>query len=175
MTAPRETTVEPRDLDAYNSGDQEWHLDGALRAVRSYCRWHVGPVQTSTVTLRSEDGATLMLPTLRLVEVQAVTYRQTSLDLNTVTWDPSGIVTASAGSRYADPVTVQFTHGYDELPEDVRQVVVALAQGAIDNPSRRLRTEIPGTLADTFAAVGAYVLTQHDKDLLDPYRLISVG
>lgn len=68
------------------------------------------------------------------------------------------------------PVSVTFTHGYEEVPGDVLAVVLTAAQRVLTNPND-LRQETVGSVSVTYSAetIGAS-LSQADKDLLARYR-----
>ena len=99
----------------------------ACAAVRSYCRWHVAPSVTETVTVDGTDSAILLLPTLRLTDLTAVTN-----DGSTVAdpeWAENGVVRGSWTGRLRG-VTATMTHGYDACPAEVLQIVKDMAAAA---------------------------------------------
>src|SRR5699024_4352297 len=67
-------------------------LDGATRAVRRYCHWHVAPVVSETIVLDGEGGSLLMLPTLRVQSIEAVRVNGTALDVDDLEWSEKGMV-----------------------------------------------------------------------------------
>lgn len=168
-------TVQPVDLTAYQEGDPTAHLAAATQAVQDYCGWHIAPSRTTTVTLVPTASDTLMLPSMYVTDVASVVVRDTALPVEEYSWTEHGVVTRRPGWYVVDPVldgvTVTFTHGYVDFPANVLQVIVALAQRSIDNPSGRTRSDVPGTLSDVFAVVGAIPMTGYDKDNLAAYRI----
>ena len=154
-------------------------LVAASAAVRRWCRWHVSPVITETVTLHGVGGHSLNLPTLRLVEVLAVsvTERGTGrvpvvVDLNPLTTD---VEAAAAGYLYRGAcwptrlsgVTVTMRHGYEpaEVPDLAQLLGVMVARG-LGNPTG-VTQAIVGSLQVQYARTDAgYVIT---GGALDPY------
>lgn len=69
-----------------------------------------------------------------------------------------------------DEVRVTYTHGYAEIPGDVKAVVLSAATRVLANPLD-IRQETAGSLSVTYAAetIGAS-LSPADKDLLRDYR-----
>jgi hypothetical protein len=85
MVAELATTLTP--------ASDEDRLLQAEALVRAYCGWHIAPVRTHTVVVSSFD-ATLVLPTLRLVEVVSVVASDgTVLDPIDYRADPAGVIT----------------------------------------------------------------------------------
>lgn len=83
----------PGDVEQYTKGrlsqtDPETvrALNAALAKVRSFCGWHVSPVRTETIILdRPEyNYPTLILPTLKVVELTSITVDGVAIDLSNV-------------------------------------------------------------------------------------------
>jgi hypothetical protein len=72
---------------------------------------------------------------------------------------------------WADRVRVTYSHGYDDVPDDVTDIVLDLAAMGLTNP-QMLRSEGIDDYTRTFAAetIGGAQLTQDHKDALRPYR-----
>jgi hypothetical protein len=106
MTAPpgiAELTT--TDVEAYTHGrltadDPETArlLALALKACRTYCGWHVTPVLTDDeVTLDGPGAPLLILPTMRLVELTAMTEQGVDVDLSFVYASARGSVRKMVG------------------------------------------------------------------------------
>lgn len=72
--------VTPEDAESYTGGrlvatDPETirAVNAALARVRTFCGWHVSPVQSNTVTLRGSGLEWMVLPTLNIVSITSVT------------------------------------------------------------------------------------------------------
>lgn len=125
------------DLTAYNAGDQSQALEAADAMVRTYCGWHIAPSRTETVTIPNWWWtARLLLPTLYLTALSSVTVNGAVIDLTTVGFTSSGVVswlptsTVWVNAGLGDAVFVM-THGYASTPPDVLQVVLSLAARGI--------------------------------------------
>lgn len=104
-------------------------VTAAGEQVRDRCGWHIAPVETGTVTVHSDGSATLLLPSLKVVDVTAV--RDVTRDDTTVLdgWRlaPSGILYRA--SRWpVGLIEVDLSHGYAACPESLYAVVAERAQ-----------------------------------------------
>lgn len=106
MTAPpgiAELTTD--DVAAYTHGrlpadDPETArlLAASLKACRTYCGWYVTPVVTDDVVTLDGPGAPLLvLPTMRLVDLTALTEGGADVDLSFVSWSARGTVRKNVG------------------------------------------------------------------------------
>lgn len=148
--------------------DDDERLLQAEAKVRTYCRWHIAPSRTETVTLYPEYGLeTLMLPSLYVTAVTAVTDGTTTLATTDYLWRPNGILRRLPGLWWSldnQGVTVTFTHGYDEPPADVTAAVQELA--AIGSLGR-LKSKSAGPFSETYS----FDLNTVDASSLDAYRI----
>lgn len=139
-------------------------LDAAVASVRAFCGWHIAPSRTETVTVDSYGSGTVILPSLHVTEVASVTVDGTPV--TDFTSRANGILdTWLWTSRYypRNGVVVTFTHGYDECPADVREVVVSLAKGNTGGGTVRVG-QISVTAAEGSTGLGS------PSDRLAPYR-----
>lgn len=93
-------------------------IDRVVDTVRTLCGWHVWPVREETITVDSTGDQTLILPTLRLVDVLKVTARGDIVDPDTYGWSADGWLQRDRGRWPAGPraVTVTARHGLDAAP-----------------------------------------------------------
>ena len=146
--------------------------------VRDYCRWHVAPSRTETITLRPSGSAILILPSLRVTSVTSVTEDGATVDVGTYYLDTDdSTLVRTCGGWSTRPLLVTLEHGYVETPAAVIGVIRAVAQRAVDNPGSRPRDQV-GPFADSFSQVGfnqapALALLDAEKATLDEYRLPS--
>lgn len=166
MVAELATTLAP--------ASDEDRLLQAEALVRAYCGWHIAPVRTQTVVVSSFD-ATLVLPTLRLVDVLSVVASDgIPLDPADYTAHPAGFITRS---RYPGPshfgwghawgdLTVTFRHGYDAPPADVTAVVQSLGSRAKAGTTG-LASRTMGPFSESYAAD----LFGTEREALARYRL----
>jgi len=154
-------------------------LDGATRAVRRYCGWHVAPEWRTTLTLDGPGGWLLALPTLRLADVHELTFEDQPMTLSDVEWSHNGEVRrldASWGYGYR-VITADVTHGYT-LAADLAAVVVQVVANALASPLGATR-EQAGAMSVQWATTapgvsGGLSLLQRDLALLNSYRLPGV-
>lgn len=152
-------------------------LEGATQALRNYCRWHIAPVITETVTLDGPGGRLLQLDTLHVRDVTEVVA-----DGVTLTPDEQYRWSALGSIQRVDwywpdtyrSVRVSFEHGYDvaDVP-DVAQIIRQACAVALSSPMGATR-EQAASLAVTWATTapgvaGGLSLLERDRELLAPY------
>lgn len=166
------------DLDNYLSGDQEAILDQASAAVRSYCGWHIAPVETDqTITVDGHGGSRLRLPTGKLIDVAEVRNDDALIPADQLWWSTFGWIERDPGCWTTKPngVTATITHGYDTVPDDIVEVVVSVAARAAASPTGATR-EQAGSVSFTWSTVapgvaGGIGFLAHELAILDTYRL----
>jgi hypothetical protein len=159
------------DLTAYQAKDPTLLLTAAQEIVRTYCRWHIAPerpddVLTTTIPFISR----LFLPTLHLTSVTSVVEDGTTLDpsqyeVNEPGWlDRIGLPTCLPWDT-ATSTVVTFTHGYETVPPDLQEVVLALADRLTDTPGvlSRVGQIVYAGQADAF--------TPAELNILRAYRI----
>jgi hypothetical protein len=138
----------PADLDLYTNGrlpanevETNRILQRALRALRSYCEWHVTPVKTGdVVTLDGSGQRMLMLPTQKLVTLTSVVEDGVALNVADLRasqtkpvvlrkkWTTGNIGWAASQTRWScdySSIVVTMTHGFTEAEaEDWRLAVL---------------------------------------------------
>lgn len=182
LTVVRDPIALPEQLAPALAGDPRaaQSIAAATRAVRAFCRWHVAPVVTETVTLDGLGGADLALPSLRVVEVLAVRA------LGGVTW-PATAYRLAAGGLLAlggwrwdagyGAVEIDIRHGYErEDVPDVVQIILTAAARDLASPTGAIREQagsvsVAPTLVGTNAA-GGVTLLDHERADLAPYRIV---
>lgn len=119
----------------------------ASASVRADAGWHIAPVVTETLTLDSDGGRFLVLPTLRLVSVVSVT------DVTgTAGWLLDGWRRTQSGALYRangwpagySAVEVTLTHGYTSVPADLLPVIAARCQRSLTDATITQRSETVG-------------------------------
>lgn len=169
------------ELTAFRQGEEAASVEqatlalaAATGAVRRYCGWRLDAASESFV-VDGVQGAELLLPTLYLTAVTAVTVDGVALvDGTDFEWSRSGILSSSTTTMWAAPrrgVTVEAQHGYDPVPDDVKGVVLAAAARAVTAPNGELRESV-GEWSAALAAAGVQ-LTDGERLLLNPYRLFD--
>ncbi len=120
----------------------------AADALRVECGWHIAPEVTHTARVVA-SGCTLVVRTLRLVEVLSVTDRNGN-DVGVEYADPAGII--SLDHAVHGPVTVEFKHGFERCPPALLGVIAEDAQrvrrGQVRQESLGSRSVSYGTAAE---------------------------
>lgn len=126
----------------------EERLEQAEAEVRGYCGWHIAPEKQMTVHVEGNGSHTLLLPSLHVDVIHAVTdeggnpvtgwkLRATTAALVGITW--------RAGVEYS----IELTHGHKDPPPDIVGVVQALAKG--DVALGLLKSKTSGPFAESYA------------------------
>lgn len=160
-------------------------LDQASSVVRSYVRQDITRAMTTdTFTMRRVDpvlhrcAGAVTLPQRPVVDIDTVKVN----DVVTSDWwqDGNDLLLRSGAwdwppaANRAPQVTVTYTHGYDEVPGDIKAIVLQAANRVIVNPSG-IRSETVGGESVTYLipAVGEYLgvlLSRTEQKVLDRYR-----
>lgn len=154
-------------------------LDGASAGIRRFCGWHIAPVLEQTLVLDGSGSRLLVVPTMRLSAVLALSNEGTAVDdLTTVDFSEHGMVTWRGG-RFTDrygQVTARIRHGFD-LAEvaDVAQIVKQVTANALSSPMGATQ-EQAGALSVSWATTapgvsGGLSLLERDLAVLAQYRL----
>lgn len=164
-------------------------LEVATGWVQGYTGQKLVYVTNDTVTLTPRGASQrLYLPERPVDYVTSVTYNGTAYGAAGTDWTLvddylwTGYLpdAYNAGWRgrftYWPPmVTVTYTHGYPEAPQDIRGVVLAAAARVIQNPAG-VQSQTVGGVSWTVSggATGATGLTATEKAALAPYRQLVV-
>lgn len=132
-------------------------LDATLAKARRFCGWHVSPVRQDTVILDYPTRNTLILPTLKVVSLDAISVDGVAVDLNNVrrSREAPGVIGTKDGRPWgtylpcADPgygaISVTFTHGFTAAEAaDFRDAVLR----AIDTASMQVGAGGDGPLEE---------------------------
>lgn len=153
--------VDVTDLEEFQAGDVYLNLDAAVATARGYCRWHIAPERTEILTLQA-TGSRVILPTLNATAVTVADVDGFVLDADDYELYPGYI---QLKGRTCGTLTVTLTHGYDELPTDVKRVVLSMADTGATSVGGRLKSAGPFTYE--------FPEGSEDAEVLDRYRLAS--
>lgn len=168
-------------------------LDAALAAVRNYCGWHVTPVLSNDqITVDGPGGPTLMLPTLALSAITALTEDGVALDVDTLSWSARGMVAKkrftpvpvsnfNLAYHYFRPwnfwteqfggITATITHGFATAPDLEAVVLAAIDRGGFAaGDTAELKVVGPFQYDTSGLAAGA-IFSDAEMAILDRYRL----
>lgn len=168
------------DFAKFQSKDQEWFLDAVASTITDHCGWHVSPILSPTnVKARIGNKGIIMLPTLNIVSVERLSWRDNDIPADCYEVHPEGWIQQIApigfGSRnHRNPyVTVDFTHGYDEVPQAIAEVGYELTATVLEKASGVVTDMTRGPTMMKFKEFGV-VLSQDQKDRLGPHTLPRV-
>jgi len=101
----------------------------ACSTVRGECGWHIAPEVTEQLVVPNGGGGpSVVLPTLRVVEVTEVRDRATGAVLDGWDWSAAGVLTRPGGWPVGPrALLVSLVHGYPEAPAEVVGLVAELA------------------------------------------------
>lgn len=156
-------------------------LDAASAAIRRYCRWHIWPNITETLTLDGPGVSLLTVPTLALTAVTSLTETArgagqtpqviSSTDLE---WSAAGLiwhVTHRCWTARARGLVVTISHGLDDVA-DLRRLTLDLAQRAESNPAGRSSIQV-GQRMESFGSTPAPSgILGPELAILDTYRRV---
>ncbi|GAA2484618.1 hypothetical protein GCM10010406_21110 [Streptomyces thermolineatus] len=152
-------------------------LDAASAVIRGWTRQAITRVVDETVNLRVTDAGELVLPQRPVVSVSRVRAGGTVLSDWTLSGDrllrSGGWRRLPTAGAYPETgvVEVTYTHGWEDVPAEVRTVCLDLAAATVTNPGM-LRTVGIDDYNRTFASesLGAGVLSNAHKEILGAYR-----
>jgi hypothetical protein len=163
-------------LEAYSSGDAQTLIDQAIAEVRRFCGWHITPVVTEDVTVDGSGHNFVSLPSLHVTAVNSVTEDGTVLDAGSYEWSATGQLWRPwPWSGHFRAIAANITHGFDEVPQDVRAIVLAVAARAQVSPDGVVRRQA-GAVSESYSQTGFNVaggvsLVPHEKEALARYKL----
>lgn len=175
----------PAELSAYTAGlisptdeRSQLILDGATKAIQNYAGWHIAPAQDVTVYL--DGGAdVLYLPTLKLNSIESITVDGEVLAATDYEWSRrTGNVRSKLTCGFPDSwggTVVVFNSGHEEVPADLKQVVLQVAAQALSSPTGATR-EQAGQVSMQWATTapgvaGGLSLLARDLATVDQYRI----
>ena len=154
-------------------------LASVLAEARRICGWHVTPEIEDTFVVDGPGGSRLLLPTMRLVEVTAVTEDGADVDVTTVLWSTSGELRKQPPDRYSrDPVwtgafqgvTVEAVHGF-KTADDFRYAVLATVDSVSSGGGNLVEKRVDDVTL-RWGSWGASMFSPSLLDALRPYRLL---
>lgn len=154
----------------------EFWLNAAHGAVRRFCGWHVAPVITATLTLDGNGGTDILLPSLRVVRLDAALNDGVDVTAQVDT-SHAGILRLTSGrwTNRLGGVTVTLSHGYelDEVPE-VAAIIAGIAKRGPNSGRVEASESVNGSSRGGIVDRGAPIsipLTLVEQEALTPYRL----
>ena len=154
---------------------QVW-LPRGLARVRRWCGWSVTPVVTGdVVTLDGPGSRLLVLPTLKLGALTAVTEDGTTVDVGDLQWSARGLVRKSSGASWSadyGSIVVTMTHGFDAAPDFDVAVLSVIDRMSLAPSGGRPVSVGPFRWSEEDRPDGG-AFTATERALLEQYRLES--
>lgn len=148
-------------------------IESAVDAIRTYCRWHVWPARTETLTVDGEGGRVLTLPTLHVTNITEI-REQDVVDPEDYEWSQSGDVRRRRGcwtTRWRG-LHIDLTHGYDQCPPALAALLVDTVSEALAHPVGAPSVIGPFQWGAQMPASSRWLSEQ--RTILDHYRLPEV-
>lgn len=168
--------VSPEDLSAFPDAPfADEVVDAAVAELRASAGWHIAPERTETITLDSEGGTLVTLPSLRVVAVSAVrdVCGEVAMPVAGFRWSRSGVMHGHCWPQGFQSLEVDLTHGYETCPGDLLPVVAAIAQGIKFNSSVSQQSAGPfAQTATNLSTLGSW-LDRSIGGTLSRYRIAA--
>ncbi|MET1006571.1 MAG: hypothetical protein ABWX96_13555 [Propionibacteriaceae bacterium] len=160
-----------RDADPVRA---EQALQLASGAVRAFCGWGLSQA-TETLIAPASGTILLTLPTLSLNNITEIRYRGNVIDFGplALSWTRRGQLIRLAGWPYHGEVEVDCDHGYPELPDVIKLVVLEQAGRHLSNPEGLVAATV-GRVSRTYSGTGSSAsarLTELDQRLLERFQI----
>ena len=184
MTAP---APDAEDWAEYQNHTPEYYLRVATHAIVKYLGWHLAPSVTETIQVPVKQRGLILLPSRYVTAVESVVIAEESLPADDFIWDKGGWIETGRfyydTSRYPTATsswrpnlaTVTFTHGYAEVPLEVKQIAFEMAETAIATPVNNVsQMGTPAGYRITLSTPPGFYITDYQQKVLAPYRLFGV-
>lgn len=167
-------------------------LQASARSIRRFTRQTITRVDSDAVVLQGNWGSVLVLPERPVVSISSVAINGTSLTVNEgYTWDGGdklyrGRRTINTGTDPTEPwpyrhelywggpsaqVAVTYSHGWVDVPEDIRAISCAMVARAMSTPAGvKSETTGPFSVSYTAGADSAITMTRDERRALRDLR-----
>lgn len=147
--------------------DRFWRA-AAAGAVRDYCGWHVAPIITERMRLDGRGGRTLLVPSLRILEVVSCFVDGNDVADEVRISERAGYIEFDRWPCGAGSIDLTIRHGF--LPEEAPGVlgIVADAAQRAKGPAGIARQQVSGA---SVTYLSASDLMGAERAKLDRYRL----
>lgn len=145
----------------------------ASARIRRYCGWHIWPSETASVDLDGEGGRCIFLPSLHVTAVTSVIAD--GVTLTDYQWSENGVMERICWPTGRRNITVNFVHGYDNLPDDLADVAARVeARGPIAAAGVKSKTMGSASVtygADLAGGISSDGFAGDELLVLDSYRI----
>jgi hypothetical protein len=181
-------------VDGYDPTQVDKALSWATSVIEGYCNRTFGLVTDDTVTVTPHHGQGL-LPQYPVVSVSAVAGYMLDMSTGAYGWVPitnfwcdndtgtlynttglAGVVWTGGPSWPWLPASlrVTYTHGYDPIPSDLRDVCARLALRYLQNPGAMVERRV-GDMEARFSGSAGALFDQFDLAVLNTYSNVGVA
>ena len=148
-------------------------LEQASGVVRNHCRWRIDYAENDELLVDApRHGDALLLPSLRLLQVQSLTIGGVALTGFTHTL--SGVLERRGGWPRGI-VRAVVTHGWNPVPAEIRAVTIGVALRMWLNPEAAASYSLAGSTQTVGSAGGgagrSLGLLDTEIDMLDAYAV----
>lgn len=147
----------------------EQELAAASRAIRDYCGWHITGVEEVQHRRVRPYHDTVWLPAMQIESIVSAKINGGDVDPATVEFDPDTGWTSLCGRN----VDITFRAGFEDPPETLVTLALALAAGALGTPLGISREQAGGVSVTFSRTSGALQVGPGGADaaILAPYKL----
>lgn len=160
------------DFDAPEGVDERaW--SAAIAAIRAYCGWHIAPVFSHPIRARV-NGNVIVLPSLRVVTAANVTVSGSALAEEDWVLMPDAPTlhlrrVVRHDSCLPTVASLDLTHGFDYLPEDLLAVAHEAATRGVAGSFVSQVGQVKYAGSDALPGSASFMLGQ--RSVMDRYRL----
>lgn len=189
MSEPLPNLLDPLDFAKFKAKDESWFLGVAGEAIRDWCGWHIYPV-VPMINVQAEIGnkGIIMLPSLNVVSVEelrtndGLVIPEACYNVHASGWIQLGGHYLAGTGGFVAPrgsqgplrwVSVDFTHGFEQMPKAVAEVGFELTGKTMEKPAGVVSDLTSGPYRFKFNEFGAG-LTEGQAARLAAYTIEGV-
>ena len=171
---------DPDDSDwaEYQQQAPEYYLRVAGHAIRNYLGWHLSPSLVHTIEAPVGQRGLIMLPSRYITAIGQVQISGVTLEEDEdFVWDAGGWIETGRFFFDAWPnrATVTFTHGYEVMPLEVKQVAYEMVESTIATPVGNVsQMSTPAGYRISLSDPSGFHFNKGQQAILAPYRLYGV-
>lgn len=138
-------------------------IDAVVQTIRQLCGWHVWPVQTEAIKVRTSGDDTVILPTKHIVNVVSVDVGGVTYPVPEDAWDENGILYLDWLPARHRVMWVTLEHGFKECP------ILSVVSSMVGRTAKPQESMTVGMIS--VGAPGAITPQSSEWRLIDIYRL----
>lgn len=153
-------------------------LESASAKVRRYLGQTISYVEDDEIIVRPRNGVA-RLPQRPVTDVSEVVRNGTTLDADSYAWTRQGLLYGPDNINRFDldliwgcvPLTVTYSHGYEDIPADLVELVINLASRGVQSPGNvRQESETIGSYTHS-VTYGTPSFSADDLSVLSFYKM----